>query len=133
MAGDYVLHLASYSATFVCVYSNLRIQQHRACLPPTFPRYPVRIVPTNIGSDTCGHASNGAIAGAQHHVEVGGGMTQAQRKSWATNAKSEARPSTASLANKVPLRQEQRGDQAGSGVESLVLLRLKEHLVICVT
>ena len=24
MAGDYVIHLASYSDTFVCVYSNLR-------------------------------------------------------------------------------------------------------------
>ena len=59
-----------YSATFVCVYSNLRIQQHRACLPPAFPRYPVRIIPTNIGSCTCGHASNGAIAGAQYHAEV---------------------------------------------------------------
>ena len=71
MAGDYAIHLASYSDTFVCVYSNLRIQQHRACLPPIiFSRYPVRIVPTNIGSETCGHAFNGAIAGAQHHVEV---------------------------------------------------------------
>ena len=47
----------------------VRIQQHRACLPPT-PRHPVRIALTNIGSDICGHASNGSIAGAQHHVEV---------------------------------------------------------------
>ena len=65
MAGDYVIHLASYSDIFVCVYPNLRIQQHRACLSPTSPRYSVRIFPTNIGSETCGHASYGAIAGAK--------------------------------------------------------------------
>ena len=84
MAGDYVIQLASYSDTFVCVYPNLRIQQHRAFLSPTFPRYPVRIVPTNTGSKTCGHASYGAIAGAQHHVEVADNQNtpEAQTGQW---------------------------------------------------
>ena len=40
----------------------LHCRQHRASLPPTFPRYPVRIVPTNIGTDACGQISYGAIA-----------------------------------------------------------------------
>jgi hypothetical protein len=70
MAGDHVLHRASYSATFLmsirtCRYNSAVL----ACLHPS-PAIQCVLSSATSARAPAAKASYGAVAGAQHHVEV---------------------------------------------------------------